>query len=103
MELSKDLNERVTRNRSNYYKLSKELQREEELLFDVEDRIKNLPPTLRSYEKREEYLEMMEDIKEKVNELKAKAKEMKEKMNQDERELNYILRGPQKKQKPEAQ
>jgi len=24
-------------------------------------------------------------------------------MNQDERELNYILRGPQKKQKPEAQ
>jgi hypothetical protein len=46
---------------------------------------------------------MMEDIKEKVNELKAKAKEMKEKMNQDERELNYILRGPQKKQKPEAQ
>lgn len=103
LELSKDLNERVTRNRSNYYKLSKELQREEELLFDVEDRIKNLPPTLRSYEKREEYLEMMEDIKEKVNELKAKAKEMKEKMNQDERELNYILRGPQKKQKPEAQ
>lgn len=96
-ELSKDLNEKVTRNRTIYHKLSRELQREEELLFDVEDRIKNLPPTLRSYEKREEYIEMMDDIKEKVNSLKAKAKEVKDKLIQDERELNYILRGPKKK------
>nr|MBP6314830.1 DUF349 domain-containing protein [Chitinophagaceae bacterium] len=96
IELSKDLNEKVSRNRSNYFKVCKELQREEELLFDVEDRIKNLPATLRSYEKREEYTEMMDDIKEKINSLKAKAKEMKDKLNQDERELNYIMRGPRK-------
>lgn len=96
VELSKDLNEKVSRNRSNYFKVCKELQREEELLFDVEDRIKNLPPTLRSYEKREEYIEMMDEIKEKVNSLKEKAKDLKDKLNQDERELNYILRGPRK-------
>jgi hypothetical protein len=74
------------------------LQREEELLFDMDDRIKNLPVTLRSYEKREEYLEVMEEIKAKVNELKEKAKEMKEKMYQDEREMSQIMRGPRKKE-----
>lgn len=98
VEMSKELNERVSRTRSQYFKLTKELQREEDLLFDVEDRIKNLPPTLRSYEKREEYVEMMEDIKEKVNSLKAKAKELKEKLQHDEREINYIMRGPRKKE-----
>ncbi len=96
LELSKDLNEKVSRNRSSYFKVCRELQQEEDLLFDVEDRIKNLPPTLRSYEKREEYIEMMEDIKDKINSLKTKAKEMKDRLNQDERELNYIMRGPKR-------
>ena len=101
-EVTKDIQERVSRNRSYYNKISKELQREEELLFDVNDRLQNLPPTLRSYEKREEYLEMIEKIKEKVEELKAKCKEVKEKVQQDEREINYILRGPRKKENNES-
>lgn len=96
-ELTKDLQEKIIRNRSLYNKISRELQREEELLFDVEDRIQNLPPTLRSYEKREEYKEMMEDIKERVNTLKTKVGEVKDKLIQDERECNYIMRGPRKK------
>jgi len=100
-EMSKDLQERLQRNRGFYNKVGRELQREEELLFDVEDRLKNLPPTLRSYEKREELNEMVEDIKEKINQLKAKAKDVKEKIFQDEREINYILRGPKPKAKPQ--
>lgn len=97
-EVSKDLHERITRNRSFLNKINREIQREEDVLFDTDDRLKNLPPTLRSYEKREEYLEMMEEIKEKIEELKAKAKDIKDKLNQDEREMNYIMRGPRKKQ-----
>lgn len=97
-ELTKDIQERLSRNRSYYNKVSRELQREEELLFDVEDRLKNLPATLRSYEKREQYLEMVEEIKEKINFLKDKVNDVKDKIRQDEREVNYILRGPKKKQ-----
>ncbi|HNF70781.1 MAG TPA: DUF349 domain-containing protein [Chitinophagaceae bacterium] len=96
-ELSKDIKDRYERNRSYYNKLSRELQSEESLLFDIQDRIDNLPVTLRSYEKREEYLEAMEEIKEKVNELKEKVKEVKEKMFADEREMSHIMRGPKKK------
>lgn len=96
-ELSHDIKERFERNRSYYNKLSRELQREESLLFDMDERIKNLPPTLRSYEKREEYLEVMEEIKAKVEELREKAKEVKEKMFEDEREMSLIMRGPRKK------
>jgi hypothetical protein len=97
-ELSKDIKDRYERNRSYYNKISRELQREEELLFDMNDRIDNLPVTLRSYEKREEYLEVMEEIKAKVTELKEKAKEVKEKMYLDEREMSQIMRGPRKKE-----
>ena len=97
-ELSKDLKERYERNRSYYNKLTRELQREESLLFEMDDRIKNLPPTLRSYEKREEYIQVMEEIKEKVAELRDKAKEVKEKMFIDEKEMSQIMRGPRKKE-----
>ncbi len=97
-ELSKDIKDRYERNRSYYNKISRELQREEELLFDMNERIENLPVTLRSYEKREEYMEVMEEIKAKVTELKEKAKEVKEKMYLDEREMSQIMRGPRKKE-----
>jgi len=97
-ELSKDIKDRYERNRSYYNKISRELQREEELLFDMNERIENLPVTLRSYEKREEYMEVMEEIKAKVTELKEKAKEVKEKMYLDEREMSHIMRGPKKKE-----
>jgi hypothetical protein len=95
-EMSKDIQERLGKNKSYYNKINRDLQREEELLYDVEDRIANLPPTLRSYEKREELKEMLEDIKENVDKLKAKVKEVKDKIFQDEREINYITRGPKK-------
>jgi len=98
IELTKDIRERVERNRSNYNRYSRDIQREEDLLFDIEERMANLPHTLRSYEKREEYKELMEELKVKINELKGKAKEVKERMNQDDRELNYIMRGPRKKE-----
>lgn len=96
-ELSKDIKDRFERNRAFYNKLSRELQREESLLFDIQDRIDNLPATLRSYEKREEYTEIMEEIKVKVNEMKEKVKEVKEKMYADEQEMSRIMRGPKKK------
>jgi len=96
-ELSKDIKDRFERNRAFYNKLSRELQREESLLFDIQDRIDNLPATLRSYEKREEYTEIMEEIKAKVNEMKEKVKEVKEKMYADEQEMSRIMRGPKKK------
>ncbi len=102
-ELSKDIKDRYERNRSFYNRISRDLQREEELLFDMDDRIKNLPVTLRSYEKREEYMEVMEEIKAKVAELKEKAKEVKEKMFQDEREMSMIMRGPRKKEHAKEQ
>jgi len=99
-EVSKDLQERIIRNRGFYNKVSRELQREEELLFDVNDRLANLPPTLRSYEKREELKDMVTEIEEKIQQLKAKVKDVKDKIHQDEREMNYILRGPKKKEAP---
>jgi Domain of Unknown Function (DUF349). len=97
-ELIKDIQERLNRNRTFFNRLRRDLQNEEELLFDVDDRLKNLPPTLRSYEKREEYIEMMEDIKEKINDIKEKIKEVKDKIYRDEREINYIMRGPKKRE-----
>lgn len=96
-EVSKDLKEKIDRNRSFMNKLNREIQREEDLLFDMDDRLKNLPATLRSYEKREEYLEMIEEIKDKINDLKRKAKDVREKLQQDEREMNNFIRGPRKK------
>lgn len=104
-ELAKDIEERLQRNKSFLYKVNRDLQREQDLLFDVEDRLQNLPATLRSYEKREELKEMLEEIKSKINSLKDKAKEIKDKVYQDEREINYILRAPKKNQteKPKSE
>ncbi|MBL7765808.1 MAG: DUF349 domain-containing protein [Chitinophagaceae bacterium] len=98
VEQTKDLRERIEKNRAYMGRLRRDMQREEELLFDVEDRLKNLPPTLRSYEKREQYNDMLEEIREKVNSLKDKIKEVKDKLMQEEREFNYIMRGPKKKE-----
>lgn len=96
-EIAKDIEERLNRNKSFYNKIMRDMQREQDLLFDVEDRLKNLPPTLRSYEKREQYLEMLDDIKKKVNSMKSKVQEVKEKIYADEREMNFLKRGPKKK------
>ncbi len=95
-EISKIISERTSRNRAFFNKISKELQREIELQADVEYRIKNLPATLRSYEKREELKEMLEDIKKNIVRLEVKVKEVKEKLRNDERELNNFTKSPKK-------
>ena len=41
---------------------------------------------------------MIGEIEDKINQLKAKVKDVKDKIYQDEREINYILRGPKKKE-----
>lgn len=97
-EISKEIQERVARNRSFFNKVNRELQREEDLLYDVNDRLANLPATLRSYEKREELKEMVTEIEANINRMKAKLKDVREKIQQDEREMNFILRGPKKKE-----
>ena len=86
-ENNKDAAERVAKNRGFYNKMSRELQQEEDLLIDVQHRMEELPPTLRSYEKRDEYLETIETLKKKIEELKVKCKEVKDKLNQDERTI----------------
>jgi hypothetical protein len=86
-ENNKDAAERLAKNRGFYNKMSRELQQEEELLIDVQQRMEELPPTLRSYEKRDEYLETIETLKKKIEELKVKCKEVKDKLNQDERTI----------------
>ena len=43
---------------------------------------------------------MVTEIEEKIQQLKAKVKDVKDKIHQDEREMNYILRGPKKKETP---
>ncbi|MEZ5046643.1 MAG: DUF349 domain-containing protein [Chitinophagaceae bacterium] len=95
--LAKDIEERLQRNKKFYNKIRRELEQEQELLFDLDDRINNLPATLRSYEKREQYLQTKEDVEEKINSLKEKVKEIKEKIDKDEKEIRYIIRGPQRK------
>lgn len=93
-EQTKDLQERLSRNRAYYSRLTRDIQSEENLLFDVNDRMTNLPASLRSYEKREEYQEMIKEIQQKVNELKEKAQEIKDKISQDEREMGKFYRAP---------
>ncbi len=95
--LGANIRERIQRNRSFLNKVSRDLQREEDLLFDLDDRLANLPATLRSYEKREELNETKEEVTQHVNELRKKVQEVKQKLQADERELNFISRPPKKK------
>lgn len=97
-ELHKDLNEKIQRNKSAYNRLRRDIEREEDLLAEMNERINNLPATLRSYEKREEYKEVIEEIKAKVSSLHTKAKELKDKLFHDEKEMNFLIHGPRKKQ-----
>jgi len=97
------LQERIQRNRSFLNKINRDLHREEDLLFDLDDRLANLPATLRSYEKREELNETKEEVTQHVNELRKKVQEVKQKLQADEREMSFILRPPKKKtDKPNA-
>lgn len=91
------LQERIQRNRSFLNKINRDLHREEDLLFDLDDRLANLPATLRSYEKREELNETKEEVTKHVNELRKKVQEVKQKIQADEREMSFITRPPKKK------
>ena len=101
--ITANIRERIQRNRSFLNKISRDLHREEDLLFDLEDRLANLPATLRSYEKREELLETKEEVTKFVNELKKKVQDVKLKIQADERELAYILRPVKKKNDKQAE
>jgi hypothetical protein len=92
-EQTKDLQERLSRNRNYLNRITKDVKNEEDLLFDVHERMNNLPANLRSYEKKEEYADMIKEIEIKVNELKEKANEIKEKVAHDEREMSKYYRG----------
>ena len=95
--LASGLQERIQRNRSFLNKISRDLHREEDLLFDLDDRLANLPATLRSYEKREELNETKQEVSKHIDELKKKVQEVKQKIQADEREMSFIMRPPQKK------
>jgi hypothetical protein len=95
--LAAGLQERIQRNRSFLNKISRDLHREEDLLFDLDDRLANLPATLRSYEKREELNETKQEVSKHIDELKKKVQEVKQKMQADEREMSFIMRPPKKK------
>jgi chromosome segregation ATPase len=101
--LATSLQERIQRNRSFLNKISRDLHREEDLLFDLDDRLANLPATLRSYEKREELNETKQEVSKHIDELKKKVQEVKQKMQADEREMSFIMRPAKKKtDKPNA-
>ena len=95
--LASCLQERIQRNRSFLNKISRDLHREEDLLFDLDDRLANLPATLRSYEKREELNETKQEVSKHIDELKKKVQEVKQKIQADEREMSFIMRPPKKK------
>ncbi len=99
-EQSHVIEERLGRNKKYFSKLSRELRDEENLIEEMKDRIANLPNNLRSYEKREEYLESMEEIKANMEDLKHKVADLKEAIYQDEYELRQINRVHHKKEQP---
>lgn len=95
-EISKNISDRLGKNKSFFNRITKELQNEIDLKADIEYRIQNLPATLRSYEKREELKEVLEEVKKNIVRLENKVKEVKEKLNLDENELHHFSKPPKK-------
>jgi hypothetical protein len=91
-EGSKALDEKVRRNRSYFNKLDRELQLEEEILWDFQDRLKNLAPGIRSFETQERYESIIADAERKVNFLRTKIKDVKANLDADEKEMRYLTR-----------
>jgi hypothetical protein len=96
--LLKDLEERLSNDRFYYNKLNKQLASDEQLIEDVNERIANLPTTLRSYQKREEYLETLEQLKANVQAMRQQLDDLRHDMQQDEREIHYLKRPFRKKE-----
>ncbi|KXK42095.1 MAG: hypothetical protein UZ11_BCD004001513 [Bacteroidetes bacterium OLB11] len=95
-KISKNISDRLGKNKSFFNRITKELQNEIDLKADIEYRIQNLPATLRSYEKREELKEVLEEVKKNIVRLENKVKEVKEKLNLDENELHHFSKPPKK-------
>jgi Domain of Unknown Function (DUF349) len=93
-----ELTERIGRERSILHKLSRQLSSDEQLIDDVNERMENLPSSLRSYQKREEYLETLEQLKANVEKLRQETADLRYNIQQDERELNYLNRPFRKKE-----
>jgi hypothetical protein len=93
-----ELSERMARERGLLNKLNRQLSSDEQLIADVQERMANLPTSLRSYQKREEYLETLEQLKENLAGLKQEIADLRYNIQQDERELRYLQRPPKKKE-----
>jgi hypothetical protein len=98
-----ELNERIGRERGLLNKLGRRLSSDEQLIGDINDRIANLPTSLRSYQKREEYLETLEGLKNGLEELRQEMDDLRHNIQQDERELRFLQRPPKAKGKEEGQ
>jgi Domain of Unknown Function (DUF349) len=94
----KELEERMFTERGQYNKLSRQLETEEQLILDVNERIANLPTSLRSYQKREEYLETLEELKANVASMQQQLADLRYNIQQDEREIHYLKRPFKKKE-----
>jgi Domain of Unknown Function (DUF349) len=97
-EGGKMLDDKLKRNRGYFNKLKRELDLEEEVMFDFKDRLKNLPPSIRSFDTKERYEGIIEDAEKKVNFLKAKLQEVKNNMEADEKEFRFVSRPFKKKE-----
>jgi hypothetical protein len=97
-EGSKVLGEKVNRNRGYMGKLTRELQMEQEVLADFEDRLKNIHPGVRSFETKERYENIIADAKQKVKFLEHKINEVKLSTEADEKDFKFMNRPYVKKE-----
>jgi hypothetical protein len=97
-EGSKALDEKTRRNRGFLRKLERELELENEVLWDFSDRLKNLMPSARSFEAQERYEAIIKDAEKKVNSLKAKIKDVRANLEADEKEFKFLTRPFKKKE-----
>jgi hypothetical protein len=102
-EGSKVLDEKIKRNRGYYNKLNRELQYEQEILFDFQERLQNLPPSIKSFDTKERYETIIADAEKKVNFLKQKLKDVKNNLDADEKEFRFINRPFKKKEDKAAE
>jgi hypothetical protein len=91
------LDDKLKRNKGYYNKLKRELDLEQEVLWDFQDRLKNLPPSVRAFETKERYEGIIADAEKKVNFLKQKLKDVKSAMDTDEKEFRFLNRPHTKK------
>ncbi|MFM2385254.1 MAG: hypothetical protein RL660_11 [Bacteroidota bacterium] len=102
-EGSKVLDDKIKRGRGYYNKLRRELDLEQEVLWDFEHRLKNLPPGIRTFETKERYENIVADAQKKVDFLQKKINDLKANLDADEKEFRFLNRTFTKKEKPAAE